>query len=389
MIDEREHRRGLVLGLTLAEVLLLLLFLMMLALGSRFAKLDKAKRQLEKEIAAFKGAPLETSSIESPTWAPLPSQPEEPVDVMLNVEQQERLRLIVQAVVKIDPKDPPTVLKRALEQFQRTGLTPESQTAMSAALDQATKLNPQDPPAAISQGVKLLAELGSKTAVEPIKQCITAVSEGRFPAKGHDWPPIITLSEADKYFFQSGSANLTPEFTSKLIGTVTTRLLSIIATYDVNVIEVIGHTDEQPLVVRPSNLDTALLPYLQRTPQSPAVLPADNAGLGLARAASVVRVLTEDSRLSKLRILPLSAAQVITTGDTLSTGNAPGSVEQRRRIEIRVRRSDKDLTAELGPIQSAPEPKPNVPPAKVLKEQPRKPLAKQKSSEWFTSIFGQ
>ena len=34
-LEEREQRRGLVLGLTLAEVLLLILFLLMLALGSR------------------------------------------------------------------------------------------------------------------------------------------------------------------------------------------------------------------------------------------------------------------------------------------------------------------------------------------------------------------
>lgn len=33
--DEREHRRGLVLGLTMAEVLLLLLFLLLLALAGR------------------------------------------------------------------------------------------------------------------------------------------------------------------------------------------------------------------------------------------------------------------------------------------------------------------------------------------------------------------
>jgi hypothetical protein len=30
VVDEREHRRGLILGLTLAEVLLLILFLVML-----------------------------------------------------------------------------------------------------------------------------------------------------------------------------------------------------------------------------------------------------------------------------------------------------------------------------------------------------------------------
>ena len=39
LVDEREHRRGLVLGLTLAEVLILLLFLLLLTLGARLVKL--------------------------------------------------------------------------------------------------------------------------------------------------------------------------------------------------------------------------------------------------------------------------------------------------------------------------------------------------------------
>jgi hypothetical protein len=37
--DEREQRRGLILGLTLAEVLLLLLFLLLLVLGSQIRNL--------------------------------------------------------------------------------------------------------------------------------------------------------------------------------------------------------------------------------------------------------------------------------------------------------------------------------------------------------------
>src|SRR5262245_36038533 len=40
--DEREHRRGLVLGLTLAEALLLLIFLLLLALAARIFNLQKA-----------------------------------------------------------------------------------------------------------------------------------------------------------------------------------------------------------------------------------------------------------------------------------------------------------------------------------------------------------
>src|SRR5690242_14362305 len=45
MTDEREQRRGLVLGLTLAELLLLLLFLLLLALST---KLQLANREINE-----------------------------------------------------------------------------------------------------------------------------------------------------------------------------------------------------------------------------------------------------------------------------------------------------------------------------------------------------
>jgi hypothetical protein len=62
VVDEREHRRGLVLGLTLAEVLLLLLFLVMLALSIPLMTHDKdGKPQehastLRHEVAAGRSA---------------------------------------------------------------------------------------------------------------------------------------------------------------------------------------------------------------------------------------------------------------------------------------------------------------------------------------------
>ena len=48
--DEREHRRGLVLGLTMAEVLLLLLFLLLLALAARIVNLTRENASQAREI---------------------------------------------------------------------------------------------------------------------------------------------------------------------------------------------------------------------------------------------------------------------------------------------------------------------------------------------------
>ena len=66
---------------------------------------------------------------------------------------------------------------------------------------------------------------------------------------------------------------------------------------------------------------------------------ADNAGLGLARALAVVKVLAADARLGVFRILPLSGAQLIDTDGRLTRWDEQGDVRERRRIEIRMRKS--------------------------------------------------
>jgi flagellar motor protein MotB len=76
------------------------------------------------------------------------------------------------------------------------------------------------------------------------------------PAQGHKWPPIINLSEAGGYYFDVGSAELSEEFKAALVDKVAPKILQIAVEYpDVDVIEVIGHTDEQVIRRRFSNLD--------------------------------------------------------------------------------------------------------------------------------------
>ena len=120
---------------------------------------------------------------------------------------------------------------------------------------------------------------------------------------------------------------------------VVTRLLQIAEAFDVDVIEVIGHTDEQPVSNRVSNLDRTLPTVTTGGNSTGALQWADNAGLGLARALAVVKVLSFDPRLRRFRILPLSAAQLIATDGKLTRWDARGDVRERRRIEIRMRKS--------------------------------------------------
>jgi hypothetical protein len=100
---------------------------------------------------------------------------------------------------------------------------------------------------------------------------------------------------------------------------------------------VIGHTDEQKIAARASNLDWFLLDVINNTGKVSALIPADNAGLGLARAVAVVRILKADARMKDYTILPLSGGQLINVDDTMTAGGG-GDEKERRRIEIRLRR---------------------------------------------------
>jgi flagellar motor protein MotB len=157
---------------------------------------------------------------------------------------------------------------------------------------------------------------------------------------GHTWPPIITLSEADGYFFATRSAELTADFAAKLRTVVVDRLLEIGRSFDVDVIEVIGHTDERPVSSGLSNLDRELSAVMSGASGVGLLQPADNAGLGLARAVAVVKVLSSEPRLSDFRLLPLSGAQLVGTDGRLTRWDERGDVRELRRIEIRMRKSN-------------------------------------------------
>jgi hypothetical protein len=172
-------------------------------------------------------------------------------------------------------------------------------------------------------------------------------------ARPHKWPPIINLSEAGGYFFEVGSAELSEEFKAALVEKVAPKILQIADEYpDVDVIEVIGHTDEQIIKRRFSNLDGMLVDAVASGNVS-SLVPADNAGLGIARAVAVVTRLLQEHRLQQRfpRILPMSGGQLIQVGETLSHGSA-GDVRERRRIEIRVRKHEgADAVIQGGPVR--------------------------------------
>jgi hypothetical protein len=169
------------------------------------------------------------------------------------------------------------------------------------------------------------------------------------------------LSEAGGYSFKVGSAELSAWFHDQLVNKTIGEILENIKKYDVDVIEVVGHTDEQPIGNRPSNLDHDLLSVLNSTSGVGKLIPADNAGLGLARAVSVVSVLRHDPRLAPYKLIPLSGAQLVNTDETLAIQGTHGDIPLRRRIEIRLRKSvphGATASIEPSPVVLLPRPRP-------------------------------
>ena len=130
-------------------------------------------------------------------------------------------------------------------------------------------------------------------------------------------PPIINLPEADDYSFETGRAILSFEFSNKLRTEIKDKIIKNLIEYEADIIEVIGHTDEQAMrKTRQSNLDQNTVKFIKGETDAP-LKARDNAGLGLARAASVVKELKKLPELANYTILPYSAGQLILPNENL------------------------------------------------------------------------
>jgi outer membrane protein OmpA-like peptidoglycan-associated protein len=336
------YRQGLVLGLTMAELMLLLVFCLLIAVGVALAA-ERAKSN--EAILRLKNAELAAAAKQ---------------EVIEPMRRNTRLAELVDRTLQSGSPGEIDEFWRKLvdseeivEALERQGVsrTALRQNAVYFAKMQQLRDDGIDPDravrgAAIASAIdKLLVDAPS---VRTPEELAAAVEKGLSASKrqddhdrnGHTWPPIITLSEADGYFFASRSAELRPDFAAKLRTAVVDRLLEIGKSFDVDVIEVIGHTDERPVASGLSNLDRQLSSVMAGVGDVGLLQPADNAGLGLARAVAVVKVLSSEARLSNFRILPLSGAQLVGTDGRLTRWDERGDVRELRRIEIRMRKSN-------------------------------------------------
>jgi hypothetical protein len=219
-LEEREHRRGLVLGLTLAEVLLLLLFLLMLALAVRLQTAYKERDQFAGALDVLRPR-LETGTIDRESTKTFTDR----------VMELDRLRRRLAELEDANSKLTATV--KALKS------DPAKLAATKSAIEWASKIDPNDPPAVLKQALAVLEAVGPTTRPEDVATLSKMRAElekakalKRASGK-HNWPPIITLSEAEGYFFDKGSAELSDDFRGALTGRVIAKLLQMIKDYDV------------------------------------------------------------------------------------------------------------------------------------------------------------
>ena len=327
--ERKGYGRGLILGLTMAETMLLLVFCLLLAAGAIIAKKEKEAAEALKVAQSVQENVRKLDEENKRLLAQLNELVKSATG--RNVPDQEWRELVL--------------AKEVVETIRKAGLTVE-EVVKRAPITKVLAENEVDVDLArvMIEHMKVLKDYGyvgtAKTSKD-LSEALKKAGEAVIAAKPHDWPPIISLSELDGYNFDTGSAELSDRFKTRLRD-LSKTIAGIATSYGVDVIEVIGHTDEQAMSGLSSNMDKGLQPVLARKVQVGTLHPADNAGLGLARAISVTSILRDMPELKGFTILPMSGGQLILPGDRLTDGAQAGDVKARRRIEIRVRQRSRE-----------------------------------------------
>ena len=376
------YRRGVIFGLTMAEVLLLLIFcllLFMATLDEKIEELTKLNETLESQNLEYfrENKILLAQNIRYKENIDALGQdtsvPVEVYEVVTKMDDEELFKFVENSelasttssekfeevfekakqwdTVTNQPQNPKvdiiTDLAKELKPEQLNKLIENAYLAsqtdaevLDAALAEFNKPKEKPPEPALAPIDPKVRELAESVSLDDLK----LLAEGKMEEKveaGNNWPPIISLPEAENYSFKLGSAQLTESFKGQLSNEIVNQILRTLSEYDADLIEVIGHTDLQPMsMARVTNLDKSALEYFE-TADKVSLRARDNAGLGYARALSVTKHLLQTPELKDYTILPYSAAQMVTPNHTITTKNDKFDSSQLRRIEIRVRRQNR------------------------------------------------
>lgn len=333
--NERGHRRGIVLGLTMAELMLLLLFCLMLVSVSALVRQQEQIGELEKsfedtasarDVAALPQLRLDSTRLNKllallfPNGIPPLRKPA--IDKLWRELALARTMRDALAEKGVNDTELVEVTEAAVAVVEAT-VGDADVAALTEVLERLVAAGAND--LSVDQFKVIVAEIGAADA-EP----------------GDRWPPIINLNT--EYAFEKGSFTLRDGFQGELVSDIGPKIAGMLAQFDADVIEIVGHTDEQiitPVLQPKSNLDALAIDAIWgRNGVTPdELVPVDNAGLGLARAIAVANVLKRLPALADIKVIPMSAGQLIRPTDELSEGDSGLDDSGRRRIEIRVRRT--------------------------------------------------
>lgn len=146
-------------------------------------------------------------------------------------------------------------------------------------------------------------------------------------------PPVLLIQDSGDYKFESGSAVLPPALEDYIKNELTAEIQKITRARTIYTVEVIGHTDGQPISSY-SNLDNHIENIATGSGSLDLPQPGSNADLGLLRALAVVKALQATGRLDLVQFRVYSAGQLLLRDGSFARVDRQSN-STRRRIEIR------------------------------------------------------
>lgn len=170
--DEREQRRGLILGLTLAESLLLLLFLLMLAMASQIKHWRGAA--VEAQLGLKQLQPLQDALL---------------VGGAVDITSVQKLVLRFHQLTDLEKqaaalKQQNEALLQQSELLRSLGLeSRDKQRDLTIAVQKAAQINPSDPPALLKRAIEVLDRIGPNTQPDQVKPLSQMMGESDISQK--------------------------------------------------------------------------------------------------------------------------------------------------------------------------------------------------------------
>ncbi|KAB8335063.1 flagellar motor protein [Scytonema tolypothrichoides VB-61278] len=159
-------------------------------------------------------------------------------------------------------------------------------------------------------------------------------------------PPILLIKD-ENYRFDPGSAAIPPAMLNYITNKIAPDIEQTTKDFNINTVEIIGHTDEQPIGSTTSNLDKYLEAAASTNGSVRNLNAGSNADLGLMRSLAVVKELRkiqkQQRKMPGVKFRAYSAAQLILPSGEFAPipKNQRQADATRRRIEIRFTRLGK------------------------------------------------